>query len=102
VVDRLVIGQQVGGRPVSDRIGVTVRFFAAAKAAAGVNEEVLTVERPATVADVLRAAVDAHGPKLADVLRRCSYLLTETAVHNDRMPVSDGAVLDILPPFAGG
>ena len=85
-----------------DRIRVTVRFFAAARAAAGINEEHITVDRPATVADVLHAAVHEHGPKLAEVLRRCSYLLAETAVHNDRMPVSDGAVLDILPPFAGG
>jgi molybdopterin converting factor small subunit len=97
VVDRLV-----GDRSAGDRICVTVRFFAAARAATGVDEEVVTVDDPATLADVLRVAVDAHGPKLAQVLRRCSYLLQETAVHNDRMSVSDGAVLDILPPFAGG
>jgi molybdopterin converting factor small subunit len=88
--------------PAAGQICVTVRFFAAARAATGVDEEVVTVDRPAIVADVLRVAVDAHGPKLAQVLRRCSYLLAETAVHDDRMPVPDGAVLDILPPFAGG
>ena len=97
MVDPLVVD-----RPAGDRIAVTVRFFAAARAAAGVDEEDFTVDRKATVADVLRAAVDAHGPQLADVLRRCSYLLEETAVHDHRMPVSDRAVLDVLPPFAGG
>ena len=102
MADRPVGDRPVGDQRAGDRISVTVRFFAAARAAAGVDEEVVTVDRPATLADVLRVAVDAHGPKLADVLRRCSYLLTETAVHNDRMAVSDGAVLDILPPFAGG
>ena len=87
---------------MADRYSVTVRFFAAARAAAGVDQEQIDVQAPAFVADVLEAAVDAHGPKLAEVLRRCSFLLDETAVHGDQVPVAQGSVLDVLPPFAGG
>ncbi len=87
---------------MADQACVTVRFFAAARAAAGVAEERILVRSPAAVADVLTTAVALHGPALADVLRRCSFLLAETAVHGTRTPVTDGDVLDVLPPFAGG
>lgn len=84
---------------------VVVRYFAAARAAAGVPEEKLTVLPPATVGDVLAAAVDLHGAQLQQVLARCSYLLQEIAVHpagTETAAVADGNVLDVLPPFAGG
>lgn len=84
---------------------VVVRYFAAARAAAGVQEEKLTVAAPATVGDVLRAAAESHGSALEQVLARCSYLLEEVAVHasNARTAaVADGNSLDVLPPFAGG
>jgi sulfur-carrier protein len=87
---------------VADQHLVTVRFFAAARAAAGVDQEQIEVRPPATVADVVRAAIDRHGPQLARVLRRCSFLLDETAVHEQQEPVTQGSVLDVLPPFAGG
>jgi len=87
---------------VVDRLTVTVRFFAAARAAAGVDEDEITVEAPATVADALRAVVDRHGTGLADVLRRCSFLLDAVAVHGHQVALGDRAVLDVLPPFAGG
>ena len=84
---------------------IIVRYFAAARAAAGVPEEKLVVLTPATVGDVLRAAVARHGARLEQVLARCSYLLEEVAVHADRTDtaaVADGDVVDVLPPFAGG
>jgi sulfur-carrier protein len=94
---------------------VTVRYFAAARAAAGLAEEKLTVpvaEQPTdggvaacggiTVAAVLAEAADRHGPALANVLRRCSYLLDEVAVHGTGTVMRHGQVLDVLPPFAGG
>ena len=55
-----------------------------------------------TVEDLLDTAVVRHGPGLAQVLLRCSFLLDEVAVHGRQTPVLDGQVLDILPPFAGG
>jgi molybdopterin converting factor small subunit len=103
------------------QITVTVRYFAAARAAAGVPDESLTVSsnavRPAatgqpagagdgpgaaTVGLVLNAAIGRHGAALATVLRRCSFLLDEVAVHGTETRVRPGQVLDVLPPFAGG
>ncbi|MDQ2738202.1 MAG: MoaD/ThiS family protein [Actinomycetota bacterium] len=83
-------------------VTVTVRFFAAARAAAGVEEEFVSVPPPADIADVVTAVVRLHGDRLAQVLRRCSFLLDETAVHGSATVVRPGAVLDVLPPFAGG
>ncbi len=87
---------------------VTVRYFAAARAAAGMPEERLTIPLPTgtdrfcTVATVLTAAIERHGPPLATVLERCSFLLDEVAVHGAATAVRDGQALDVLPPFAGG
>jgi molybdopterin synthase sulfur carrier subunit len=84
---------------------VVVRYFAAARAAAGVPEEKLTLPAPSTVSEVLRAAVTRHGNRLEQVLARCSYLLDEVAVHAaaaEATTVADGDALDVLPPFAGG
>ena len=83
-------------------VNVRVRYFAAARAAAGTAEETVTLTGRSTVADLLRAVCDAHGRALAKVLDRCSYLLDEVAVHGTGQPLTDGATLDVLPPFAGG
>ena len=89
---------------------VTVRYFGAARSAAGVVEE--TVPVPATVAEkndrmgtvgtVVAVIADRHGAELSRVLPRCSYLLDEVAVHGPSTRVRAGQVLDVLPPFAGG
>ncbi len=87
---------------------VTVRYFAAARAAAGVPEELLTIPLPVavetscTVGSVLAVATERHGAPLARVLERCSFLLDEVAVHALTTAVRDGQALDVLPPFAGG
>jgi molybdopterin converting factor small subunit len=81
---------------------VVVRYFAAARAAAGVEEEKVGVGAGATVADLLAAVRAQHGAELAKVLDRCSYLLDEVAARDLAAPLHDGAVLDVLPPFAGG
>lgn len=81
---------------------VSVRYFAAARAASGIDEERLVVAGPATVEAVLAAAVSAHGDELERVLARCSYLRNSIAVHGLSTPLNDGDVLDVLPPFAGG
>ncbi|MGD9955916.1 MAG: MoaD/ThiS family protein [Candidatus Nanopelagicales bacterium] len=84
-------------------MSVTVRYWAAAKAAAGVPEEEL--EAAGTLAGLLEAVRAAHGEELDRVLGRCSYLVDE--VSPGRTPaadvaVPDGSVVDVLPPFAGG
>lgn len=81
---------------------VTVRYFAAARAAAGVDSEKLDVPADGTVADVLAAIRTRHTPELAQVLDRCSYLLDEVAVRDRAAPLRAGATVDVLPPFAGG
>ncbi|WP_019200805.1 MoaD/ThiS family protein [Tsukamurella sp. 1534] len=79
---------------------LTVRYFAAARAAAGVPQEAVTVPDGASVADVVALLPGLH-PPLAAVLPRCSYLLDEVAVRDQSAPAA-GATLDVLPPFAGG
>jgi molybdopterin synthase sulfur carrier subunit len=81
---------------------VTIRYFAAARAAAGVETEPLQLPDGATVADAIAAARERHGAELARVLDRCSFLLDEVAVRDRGAAVPAGATLDVLPPFAGG
>jgi molybdopterin converting factor small subunit len=81
---------------------VTVRYFAGAKAAAGTRTETVDLPAGATVVDLVTALAADHGEALARVLAAASFLLDETAVHERSTVLADGAVLDVLPPFAGG
>ncbi len=80
---------------------LTVRYWAAARAAAGTAEEQVPGGRPiGTLVDDLARR---HGEQLAAVLPRCSFLLDGEQVHRDRdRALPADAVLDVLPPFAGG
>lgn len=79
---------------------VTVRFFAAAEEAAGVEQELAEVAAGAVLADVLAAATVRH-PDLGPALQVCSYLVDAVSARPGT-PVPAGAVIDVLPPFAGG
>lgn len=81
---------------------VVVRYFAAARAAAGAETEKVDVPDGTTVAALLTLLGAEHGPALARVLERCSYLLDEVAVRDRSTVLADGATVDVLPPFAGG
>jgi molybdopterin converting factor small subunit len=83
-------------------VKVTVRYFAAARAAAGIEAEAVDVPPGATVDILLKTVRGAHGDGLARVLDRCSFLLDEVAVRDRDATLHDGATLDVLPPFAGG
>ncbi|MFC5995476.1 MoaD/ThiS family protein, partial [Pseudonocardia hispaniensis] len=61
---------------------VRVRYYAAARAAAGVDEEAMALAAGSTIADLLAALRERHGSEFAAVLRRCSFLLDEVAVHS--------------------
>lgn len=98
----LLSGDSAPGGAASSTVAVTVRYFAAARAASQVDEETLAVRSPASVESVLAAAVESHGDALRRVLERCSYLLNSVAVHGLSTPLGDGDALDVLPPFAGG
>ena len=83
-------------------VGVTVRYFAGAKAAAGTRSEDVTVPAGATVDDLITALAADHGDALARVLAAASFLLDEVAVRDRTLALAEGAVVDVLPPFAGG
>ena len=75
---------------------MNVRYFAAARAAAGMDEENFNLPSGATVADLLQA------PPLARILSRSSFLLNEVAVRDHCRVLEADDVVDVLPPFAGG
>jgi sulfur-carrier protein len=78
---------------------VTVRFFAGARAASGVDTE----QRPASTLDeLLRGLAEAHGEKLAKVLPACSFLVDGTTTRDRTSTLAPGSMVDVLPPFAGG
>ncbi|MEO8815834.1 MAG: MoaD/ThiS family protein [Mycobacterium sp.] len=87
-----------GAPPV---ILVTVRYFAAARAAAGTESETVTVPSGATVADLIDTLA-GRDTQLAAVLGRCSYLYDEIAVRDHTAALWPGGTIDVLPPFAGG
>lgn len=78
---------------------IRVRYFAAAAEAAGVVEEPIAAR---TRGELIAALVDRHGPGLERVLARCSLLSGGTRLAADDDTVADGALVDVLPPFAGG
>jgi molybdopterin converting factor small subunit len=86
---------------------VTVRYWAAARAAAGVDAEPVPVEEGATLADVLAEVRSRHGARsrLAEVLAVCSVLVGDRPV-GSRAPedvrLAAGDTVELLPPFAGG
>jgi molybdopterin converting factor small subunit len=82
-------------------VRLTVRYFAAARAAADAETETLSVAPGTTVAAFVEGLA-ARGPEFARVLQRCSYLCDGIAVRDDATELSDGQTIDVLPPFAGG
>ena len=82
-------------------IEVTVRYFAAARAAAGTESETIALRDGTTVAELVDSLA-AHNARLATVLNRCSYLRDGIAVRDDALALSAGDTVDVLPPFAGG
>lgn len=79
---------------------VTVRYWAGAREAAGVDDERLDAD---TVSQVLQA-LTARGGRLAEVLARSSVLVDGRVVRDDArgLPLDDGQTVEVLPPFAGG
>ncbi len=83
---------------------VTIRYWAAAKDAAGLPEESVD---GVTLRDVLNAVVASRKPdsRLADVIARSSFLVNADPVGRaakESIVLDDGALIEVLPPFAGG
>lgn len=75
---------------------VTVRYWAGARRAAGVEEEQVDAATLTGLKEQL-AAREA----LAAVVRVASFLVDGQRVGDDAV-LADGAQVDVLPPFAGG
>lgn len=94
-----------GAKVVQATGAATLRYWAAAREAAGTSEE---QTRAGTLGAALSAAVaqrGADGDRLTHVLRRCSFLVDGRQVGKrdpDTVQLDPGAVVEILPPFAGG
>ena len=83
---------------------VTVRYWASAKQAAGVAEENLAA---GTLAELLAAVMARHpaAPALGEVLARSSFLVDGEQAGTrppESVTLREGAVVEVLPPFAGG
>lgn len=76
-----------------------VRLFAGAAEAVG--REAVAVEAT-TVAEVLATLTALGGLATADVLSRCAIVVAGTRADSPDTPVPPGALVDVLPPFAGG
>lgn len=80
---------------------VTVRYFAAAAEAAGVEEETLAAtEAGSTVGELRDLLVGRYGPAMARVVANGSFLVDGVVQRDGAAPI--GAQVDVLPPFAGG
>lgn len=82
-------------------VEVTVRYFAAARAAAGRESEVLSVPAATTVR-MLVGQLSDRNTELGRVLARCSYLCDGFAVRDLDVALINAQTVDVLPPFAGG
>lgn len=80
---------------------VTVRYFAAARRAAGTDEETREVSDGTTLGAFV-AELSGRNTQLAQVLGKCQFLVNERAAVDFSVPLRDGALVDVLPPFAGG
>ncbi len=81
---------------------ITVRYWAGARAAAGVTEEQVDAS---TLAEALAVVTASHGPKFAAVLGVCSFVVTDQPVglaDPAAVALTPGDVVEVLPPFAGG
>lgn len=93
----------MGRVPVqANGISVTVRYFAAARAAAGAESETVVVVRPGTTVGELVERLPGRGSRLAEGLSRCSYLCDGIAVRDETQSLRSGDTIDVLPPFSGG
>ncbi|WP_326635319.1 MoaD/ThiS family protein [Streptosporangium sp. NBC_01755] len=79
----------------------TVRYWAAAKDAAGIAEESFEAE---TLAELM-TKITSSREELARVVRRSSFLVNGDPVGrraHETIVLPEGATVEVLPPFAGG
>lgn len=83
---------------------ITLRYWAAAAAAAGVDSDAIEVSGPVSLGALKVRARELHdGRRFADVLSCCSVLVGDRpANRDDERLVEPGSTVEFLPPFAGG
>jgi sulfur-carrier protein len=84
--------------------GVTIRYWAAAKEAAGLTEEFVDAE---TLAEALETVRERHvdRARFGPVLAMSSLLVDDQPVGKRdpaTVPLRPGSHVEVLPPFAGG
>lgn len=77
---------------------VIVRFYAAARDAAGSAE--ISVS-PRSLSELLHE-ISQDNSRLSQVLERCSFLVDGAICHDRSVEIRAGSTVDVLPPFAGG
>jgi len=83
---------------------VTIRYWAAAKDAAGMPEESVEASTLADAITVMLARRPGDG-RLRQVVARSSFLVNALPVRRNAHAgtfLEDGATIEVLPPFAGG
>ncbi len=85
---------------------ITVRYWAAARSAAGVESDQLAVTGPVSLAEVTQQVLALHrGSRLESVIAACSVLIGDRPAGTGdpaQVVVEPGASVEFLPPFAGG
>jgi molybdopterin synthase sulfur carrier subunit len=80
----------------------TVRFWAAARAAAGADTEPYDA---VTLADAIAVMKAHHGGRLGVLLDRCAFVVDDAHIGgrpHDTVSLTEGGSIEVLPPFAGG
>lgn len=99
--------QPLPNRGPSSQHVVVVRYWAAARAAAGTEQDSVPVEGSTTLAVLLDEVVARHAdrPRLKDVVGVCSVLVGDRPVGTAdpaSVVLRPGDTVELLPPFAGG
>jgi sulfur-carrier protein len=86
---------------------VRLRYWASARAAAGVAEDVLDVTGALSLETLRARAKQLHpaSPRFAAVIDTCSVLVGDRPVASGdpaSVEVEPGETVEFLPPFAGG
>ena len=85
---------------------ITVRYWASARAAAGVASDDVPVDGSVTLTELRERAVALHpGTNLEAVLGVCSVLVGDRPVGSQEpanVQLEPGDTVEFLPPFAGG
>lgn len=85
---------------------VTVRYWAGARAAAGTPEDAFDHADDMSLADLVALVLERHpDDQMARTVAVCSVLLGDRPVRSQdpaTVAIAPGAVVELLPPFAGG